>query len=75
MYICLFVGEPIKGLEPLTYALRMRCAASCAISAYKSVDGLFFDRNKPDNHEVIQVYRMIDVVVLLFVVCPSVPDA
>ena len=25
---------PIKGLEPLTYALRMRCSTNCAKSAF-----------------------------------------
>ena len=33
---CLFIFEPLAGLEPATHALRMRCATNCATEAFKN---------------------------------------
>lgn len=33
--VCVFKMEPRVGLEPTTYALQVRCTASCATAAYK----------------------------------------
>ena len=50
--------KPIVGLEPTTYALRMRCSTNWAISAYRDLTEA--------THHIDLLYRILKKMQLLF---------